>query len=131
VAARERLALSRRNALDADSLLHMVERRRDAGDASEMDVELARVNAGQQANLAIADSLTLISSLLDLQAVLGMATERLDVAVSDTLGTPPDAPVPGQTLAETAAGISVESASLSTRLQRRSLWSSPSFSFGF
>ena len=60
--------------LDADSVLHMVERRRDAGDASEMDVELARVSAGQQANLAVGDSLTLISTLLDLQAVLGMST---------------------------------------------------------
>ena len=59
VAAREHLVLSRRNALDGDSLLHMVERRRDAGDASDMDVELARVNAGQQANTAAADSLTL------------------------------------------------------------------------
>ena len=68
--------LSRRNALDADSLLHMVERRRDAGDASDMDVELARVNAGQQANIAAADSLTWISTLLDLQAALGMTSDR-------------------------------------------------------
>ena len=59
VAAREHLALSRRNALDSDSLLHMVDRRRAAGDASDMDVELARVNAGQQENAAAADSLTL------------------------------------------------------------------------
>ena len=52
VATREHLALSRRNALDSDSLLHMVDRRRAAGDASDMDVELARVNAGQQENAA-------------------------------------------------------------------------------
>ena len=61
IAARERLALSRRNALDADSLLRMVIRRRDAGDASDMDVELARVNAGREENVAAGDSLTLIS----------------------------------------------------------------------
>ncbi|MGH7620485.1 MAG: TolC family protein, partial [Gemmatimonadaceae bacterium] len=36
IAAREHLALSLRTALDADSLLHMVERRRDAGDASDL-----------------------------------------------------------------------------------------------
>ena len=35
----------------------MVQRRRDAGDAS-MDVELARVDAGQQANIEVGDSLT-------------------------------------------------------------------------
>jgi len=131
VAARERLALSRRNALDADSLLHMVERRRDAGDASDMDVELARVNAGQQENIAAGDSLTLISSLLDLQAVLGMTAEQLTINASDSLAAPPPAPVPGQTLNETAATMSLESATLAARLQHRSLFSTPSIALGF
>jgi len=142
VAARERLALSRRNALDADSLLHMVERRRDAGDASDMDVELARVNAGQQANVAAADSLTLVSALLDLQAVLGVASDTLEIAAVDSLGAPAtllvpvmgpagQAPVPSQTLSEAAASLSLESADFSARLQHRSLWSTPSVSLGF
>ena len=43
-------ALSRANALDADSLLTVARVQRDAGDASELDVELARVNAGRVAN---------------------------------------------------------------------------------
>ena len=85
IAARERLALSRRNALDADSLLRMVIRRRDAGDASDMDVELARVSAGREENIAAGDSLTLISALLDLQAVLGMSGERLEIQATDSL----------------------------------------------
>lgn len=131
VAARERLALSRRNALDADSLLHMVERRRDAGDASDMDVELARVNAGQQENLAAGDSLTLISSLLDLQAVLGMTADQLAISATDSLAAPPAAAVPGRTLNETAAGMSLESATLAARLQHRSIFSTPSISLGF
>jgi outer membrane protein, heavy metal efflux system len=142
VAARERLALSRRNALDSDSLLHMVERRRDAGDASDMDVELARVNAGQQANVAAADSLTLVSALLDLQAVLGVASDTLEIAAVDSLSMPASvfvpvsapgnpAPTTRQTLSEAAASLTVESATLSARLQRRSLWSSPSISLGF
>ena len=131
IAARERLALSRRNALDADSLLHMVERRRDAGDASDMDVELARVNAGREENLAAGDSLTLISSLLDLQAVLGMSGERLEVQATDSLIAPPDAATPGRTLNEAAASMSLESATLAARLQHRSFWSSPSVSLGF
>lgn len=131
IAARERLVLSRRNALDADSLLHMVQRRRDAGDASEMDVELARVNAGQQGNIAAGDSLTLISSLLDLQAVLGMTSERLELSATDSLTAPPAAPAPGPTLSETAAGMSLESATLAARLQHRSVFSTPSVALGF
>jgi cobalt-zinc-cadmium efflux system outer membrane protein len=131
LAARERLVLSRRNALDADSLLHMVERRRDAGDASEMDVQLARVNAGQQENIAAADSLTLISSLLDLQAVLGFRSDQLEVNATDSLSTPPVAAIPTRaTLNEAAASLSLESAIAAARLQHRSLWSNPSISLG-
>ena len=142
IAARERLALSRRTALDSDSLLHMVERRRDAGDASDMDVELARVNAGQTANIAAADSLTLVSTLLDLQAVLGVPSDTLAIAAVDSLAMPASvfiptsgpvgaAPIARQTLGEAAANLSLQSAMLSARLQHRSLWSSPSISLGF
>jgi len=132
VAARERLALSRRTAQGADSLRRMVERRRDAGDASDMDVELARVTAGQAANTAAADSLELVSTLLDLQGVLGMRSETLDVIATDSLVAPPEAiaarPV---TLGEAAASLSLESATLAARLQRRSIWTTPSLSLGF
>jgi cobalt-zinc-cadmium efflux system outer membrane protein len=132
LAAREHLALSRRNALDADSLLHMVERRRDAGDASEMDVDLARVNAGQQENIAAGDSLTLASSLLDLQAVLGMATDHLAVSATDSLTAPPPAPsISESTLTESAALKSLESANLAARHQHRSIFSEPVVSLGF
>jgi len=130
VAARDRLALSRRNALDADSLLRMAERRRDAGDASDMDVELARVNAGQQANVAAGDSLTYASALLDLQAVLGMTESGPVVVPTDSLVAPPEAATPGQTLPVAAAGLSVESATLAARLQHRSLFAFPSLSVG-
>jgi cobalt-zinc-cadmium efflux system outer membrane protein len=132
IAARERVALSRRNALDADSLLHMVERRRDAGDASDMDVELARVNAGQQANIATADSLTIVSSLLDLQAVLGMTSDHLEIEASDSLGAPPPAATPlSTTLNESAAQFSLQAADFTSRLQHRSIWSQFSLSAGF
>lgn len=131
IAARERVALSRRNALDADSLLHMVERRRDAGDASDMDVELARVNAGQQVNTATADSLTWLSALLDLQAVLGLGGTELAINATDSLTTPPDAVTPTpRTLTEIAASSALESATLSAQLQRRSLWSQFSLNGG-
>jgi cobalt-zinc-cadmium efflux system outer membrane protein len=132
IASRERVALSRRNALDADSLLHMVERRRDAGDASDMDVELARVNAGQQANIATSDSLTWLSALLDLQAVLGLGGRQLEIRAVDSLTAPPEAVMPTQaTLNEAAAGVSLESAGLTSQLQRRSVWSSFTVIAGF
>jgi cobalt-zinc-cadmium efflux system outer membrane protein len=131
IAARERVALSRRNALDADSLLRIAERRRDAGDAADMDVEVARVNAGQQANIATGDSLTWISALLDLQAVLGMPGQQVAIRATDSLSAPPEAVTPSQaTLAEAAANSSLESAELAARLQHRSLWSSFSVSAG-
>ena len=131
IAARERLVLSRRNALDADSLLHMVERRRDAGDASDMDVELARVSAGREANTAMGDSLTWVSALLDLQAVLGMTNDGLQIQATDSLVMPPEAALPSKTLNEIAASAALESAALAERLQRRSVWSQPSVSLGF
>src|ERR1700738_3949861 len=92
LAAIERVKLSRRNARDADSLRRMAVVRRDAGDASELDVLLAAVNAGQAANLAIADSVTLISSIFDLQTVMGLDTTRIAIVPSDSLTMPPLTP---------------------------------------
>jgi cobalt-zinc-cadmium efflux system outer membrane protein len=132
VAGREKLVLSRRNALDADSLLHMVERRRDAGDASDMDVELARVNAGQQANAAADDSLTYISTLLDLQGALGLLEDNVAIRPTDSLGTPPPAArAMTQSLDVQSAALALDAANLSAQLQHRSLWSQLSISPGF
>jgi len=131
IAAREHLALSRRNALDGDSLLHMVERRRAAGDASDMDVELARVNAGQQENTAAADSLTWISALLDLQATLGYTSVDLEIAAVDSLVMPPEASAPAAiTLNEDAASLSLTAAALKALSEHRSVFSAPTISLG-
>src|SRR5689334_24609267 len=89
LAAVGHLRLARRNAHDADSLRRMAIIRRDAGDASELDVVLATVNAGQAANTAAADSLTLISTIFDLQAVIGLDTSIVAVLPSDSLTLPP------------------------------------------
>src|SRR5206468_11615595 len=58
---------SHRNARDADSLLAMARLRREVGDASELDVRLAAVNAGQLENVASDDSLSSIAALVALQ----------------------------------------------------------------
>jgi outer membrane protein, heavy metal efflux system len=125
LAALERVRLSRRNARDADSLRRMAVVRRDAGDASELDVLLATVNAGQAANLAIADSVMLISSIFDLQTVMGLDTTRIAVVPSDSLTMPPLTPpnaVPDAALPIAAARQALSAAEFSVRAQRRSLF---------
>src|ERR687885_818787 len=134
LAALERARLSARNAQDADSLRRMAIARRDAGDASDLDVELATVNAGQQANAAAADSLTLVSALLDLQAAIGLADDQVTIAPVDSLTAPPmdSAPVPtGAPLSVAAAEAALTSAQLAARVQRRSVLGVPSLTFGF
>ena len=133
VAAREKLRLSRRNAIAADSLRRIAVARRDAGDASDLDVELATISAGQQANATASDSLTLVSTLLDLQTVIGMSAQDADVAAVDSL-TGPAAPAPaasGQLLPITVAEAELRSATLGLRLQRRSLFSATTVTGGF
>jgi len=125
LAALARVRLSRRNARDADSLRRMAVIRRDAGDASELDVLLATVNAGQAANLAIADSVTLIMSIFDLQTVMGLDTTRIAIVPSDSLTMPPTAPpnaVPETALPIAAARQALSAADLSVSVQRRSLF---------
>jgi outer membrane protein, heavy metal efflux system len=136
VAALERARLSRRNARDADSLRKMVVARRDAGDASQLDVELATVTAGQQENIAAADSLTFLSTVLDLQTVIGLQANRVAVLPTDSLTTPPpgdgesDAPLAAAPLRVAAATSAFESAALAVRLQRRSIFATPSIMAG-
>lgn len=136
LAAREHARLSRRNAQDADSLRRMAVRRRDAGDASDLDVELATVNAGQQANVAAADSLTYESTLLDLQTVMGIVGTEPAVTPADSLGDPPptdgDNAIPQTpTLEVAAAEQTLASARLGTALQRRSVWGTLAIIAGF
>ncbi|HET9775373.1 MAG TPA: TolC family protein [Gemmatimonadaceae bacterium] len=88
LASREHLRLSQRNARDADSLRRMAILRRDAGDASELDVLLANVNAGQAENQAAADSLAYVSSLFDLQTIMGFDSAKVTVAPVDSLTLP-------------------------------------------
>jgi cobalt-zinc-cadmium efflux system outer membrane protein len=133
LAAQEKLRLSRRNAIDADSLRRIAVARRDAGDASDLDVELATVSAGQQANAAAADSLTLVSTLLDLQTVIGVNAAEATITLVDSLVAPADSIVAraGQPLPIAAAEAALRSASLAVRLQRRSIFAATSITTGF
>jgi cobalt-zinc-cadmium efflux system outer membrane protein len=125
LAAVEHLRLARRNAKDADSLRRMSIVRRDAGDASELDVLLATVNAGQAANVTAADSLTYVSTLFDLQAVMGLDADRVVVAPIDSLALPASTStdaVPLRALPVAAAEQALTAADLLVRAQRRSIF---------
>jgi cobalt-zinc-cadmium efflux system outer membrane protein len=133
LAAEAHARLSRKNALDADSLRRMAALRRDAGDASDLDVELATVNAGQLANLAASDSLDAIAALLELQRIMGLAAERVSIALADTLGLPgADTTGPARaTLLVAAAEASARSAEAAFAFARRSIFATPSLMLGF
>jgi len=134
LAAQAHVQLSQRNALAADSVRRIAVARRDAGDASELDVQLATVTAGQAANALAADSLTLAAALLDLQALIGQASDQPTVVLADSLEAPAtnSASAPsGVALNVASATANAESAALLARLQHRSVLLLPSILFGF
>jgi outer membrane protein, heavy metal efflux system len=133
LAAASRSALSHRNALDADSLRNIAERRRDAGDASELDVQLATISAGQQANVAAVDSAAAVSALLDVQTLIGEPADTVRITLADSLGMPDSVPMPassGQTLRVAAAAFTVAAAEAQVSLEKRSRFGTPSLTAG-
>jgi cobalt-zinc-cadmium efflux system outer membrane protein len=85
LAADARFRLSRQTARDADSLRKMTVARRDAGDASDLDVDLATVVSGQQLNTASSDSLAYMSALLTIQTLIGIPAESVAIVLADSL----------------------------------------------
>lgn len=85
LAADARFRLSRQTARDADSLRTMTMSRRDAGDASDLDVDLASVVAGQQLNVTANDSLSYMSALLTVQTLMGIAADSATIVLADSL----------------------------------------------
>ena len=83
--AQARFRLSRQTARDADSLRAMTVARRNAGDASDLDVDLASVTAGQQENVAATDSLTYMSTVLTVQTLMGIPADSIQIVLVDTL----------------------------------------------
>src|SRR5216117_2249210 len=124
--------LSRRTALDADSLLRIAELRREVGDVSELDVRLAAVNAGQLANVAADDSLAALAALVSLQLQTGLTGGEATIVLVDSLRVPSDSAVPERPvlLPVAAAEASLRSAERSLAFARRSRFA-PNIQFGF
>lgn len=91
LAAHARFRLSRQTARDADSLRMMTAARRDAGDASDLDVDLATITAGQQWNVAASDSLTYMSTVLTVQTLMGIPADSATIVLVDSLRITPEA----------------------------------------
>ena len=131
-ARRARARLSLRNAVDAESLLTIAHVRRSAGDASDLDVDVARITAGRARNVAVADSQSAVSATLELQQVLGLSASLQTIIIADSLGVPRLDPVPapdssgasGATpLSVAAAQQDLLAANQTLALERRNVWS--------
>lgn len=124
-ASRARAVLSLRNAVDAESLLTIAGVRRNAGDASDLDVDVARINAGRARNTALADSMTAVAALLELQQALGLSAAQPTIALGDTLAVPPDDSLGGSGVAlpVAAAQRDLQSAEQTLALEKRGIWS--------
>lgn len=128
--------LSTRNARDAERLLDAVRARRDAGDASELDVRLAAITAGQLANAALGDSALAVEALLTLQSLIGLPANRVEVTLADSLEvlsiTPPPVPTPAAgPLLISAAQLNLQAAQGQFVFERLSRFPVPSVRLGF
>ena len=152
LAAQARLRLSRTTARDADALRTMTVARRDAGDASDLDVDLATIIAGQQSNVATADSSTYLSTVLTVQTLMGIVADSATITLADSLlpasldetrmmpdpdrtavGASRSSPGPETAAAATriaAAEATLEAAELAMTRERRSVIGAPSLQAG-
>ena len=133
LAALARARLSRRNALDADSLRKMAQLRREVGDVSELDVRLAAVNAGQLENVAADDSVAAVQAHLAVQLAMGLSADDVTITLSDSLAPPSDSILlpAGEPLPVAAAAASLRSAERALTLAHRSVFATPSLQVGF
>lgn len=131
--ARERARLSAHSATDADSLVTIARLRLDAGDASELDVQLAVLSAGQFANAAALDSLQAASTLLALQAAMGLSSRDAAIVLADSL----DGDVAledvsaGTPLLVAAAEDAVRASDLALSREHKRRFGAPSLALGF
>ena len=131
--------LSASSAQDAERLRTIAVQRRDAGDASELDVQLATVNAGQELSIAASDSLAVVAALLDLQSVMGLPSNAVQITPTDSLAPPPASAFAERmpdtafslTLPVAAATEQLNSARLGLRVQRKSVLSPFGINAGF
>ncbi len=132
-AAQRTASLSARAAADAQELARIARARRDQGDASDLDVGLATLNAGQLANRASADSVATIDALITLQLLLGQSGNVLQIALADSLESLQSVPAAGarRPLSLMVADADLRARQLDFAFERRSRFQAPSIQAGF
>jgi cobalt-zinc-cadmium efflux system outer membrane protein len=129
--ASQRAELSLATANGADTLAMLARVRRDAGDASELDVELASLNAAQLRATALTDSVQAVLALLDVQALMGRPADRVRIALSDTLSvTTPYVPVASTPLSIAAARATLSSTERTVAMERALRVPAPALELG-
>lgn len=140
-----RATLSQHTARDADSLLTIAKVRRDAGDASDLEVELATVFAGQLLNAALADSLSEVAARVTLQTLMGLSPDSVQVTLSETIPLTDAAVIEANVVVPTKGGVAtnaallpvavaqgdVQTANLRVLAEQRRRILAPSLSIGF
>lgn len=133
LAEAKRASYSRGIARDADSVLTLARVRRAAGDGSELDLQLASVNLGQLANVALRDSVDAVSSILAVQALMGLPSDTPTLVLADTLdsGRALEVAEAGTQLLVAAAEEDMRQADQALTLEKRLLFGAPSLSIGW
>jgi len=127
-------------ARDADTLVTLARVRRDAGDASDLDVELATLAAGQSANGATTAMASAATALLRVQLLMGLSVDSLQITLADTIVLTAERvlsamAVPrtissGQPLPVAAAVLDVRAAQEQAALERRRRFAAPTVTLG-
>ncbi|HEX8243318.1 MAG TPA: TolC family protein, partial [Longimicrobium sp.] len=136
-AARELYLLSARTEREGEELVQIARTREQAGDASELDVELALVAQGGLQSTALADSLAAVGAILDLQALMGMPAAHPTIVLADSLASLPGLvpPAPGVAgggvpLRAAAAEADIRARTASLAVERANRWAAPSIMAG-
>ena len=136
-AARELYALSARTEREGSELVRIARTRQQAGDASELDVELALVAQGGLQSTALADSLAAIAAILDLQALMGIPSAHPTIVLADSLASlpalapaVPASPEGALALRAAAAQADVQARTASIAVERANRWAAPSVTAG-
>ena len=139
-AALSKALLARGTARDADSLLSMATLRERTGDASRLEVELARINRSDAAIRAAQDSADGVLTVIEVQRLMAMPTDRVRILLADSLArlaeedtgaaSGADSVITGTPLAVAAALREVESRTLSLVAERRRVFGAPAISVG-
>ena len=142
-AAFSRALLARGTARDADSLLSMAALRQRAGDASRLEVELARINRSDAAIRAAQDSANAVLTVLEVQRLMALPNDRVRIVLADSLARlavddddeagawgVADSVTAGTPIAVAAAQRELESRTLALAAERRRVVGAPAISVG-